>query len=176
MKFKKLLAVVGSVVVAGSILAACSETTVEKKESGSKTEETASDSKSETTEDKTFKVGDTVSVNDVDITITKAEFTSPEQYTPAEKGKVLTLEVTAKNGSSEQQFVDNTDFAVYDENGVKVEDYYGYDQMAISDNINKGRQLNGKLYYDVPEQGSYELVYTPSFSWDGKEVKWNIEL
>jgi hypothetical protein len=171
MRFKKVLAVVGSVAVAGSILSACGETEV-KQTNGSSDQAKQEQKK----EDTVYKVGDTVSVNGVELTIDSADFTGANDYSPAENGKVLTLEVTAKNTTDSQQFVDNTEFAVYDKDGNKAGDYYGYDQLAISDNVNAGKQLQGKLYFDVPEQESYELIYTPSFSFDGKEVKFNIDV
>ena len=63
---------------------------------------------------------------------------------------------------------------MYDADGNKMQEYYGYDEMAISDDINKGKKLSGKLYYDVPKGTSYELIYTPTFSLDNKEIKFNI--
>lgn len=169
---KKFLALIGAVVIGGALLSACGETEV-KDVSDKPKEEAKADKKEKA---KVYGVGDTVSVDGVEITINKAEFTNPNEYTQAKNGKVLTLDVTAKNTNDDQAFVDNTEFAVYDADGNKAEDYFGYDEMPISDNVNAGKQLQGKLYFDVAEQDSYELIYTPSFTMDSKEVKFNIKL
>mgnify|MGYP006316450011 FL=1 len=57
-----------------------------------------------------------------------------------------------------------------------MEDYYGYDEMAISDNVNAGKQLQGKLYFDVKEQETFELIYTPTFTMDSKEIIFDINV
>ncbi|MCY8668823.1 DUF4352 domain-containing protein [Bacillus haynesii] len=169
---KKFLALLGAVVVGGAVLSACGETEV-KDVSGDKKEEAKEEKKDE---NKVYGVGDTVSVDGMEITIKSAKFTDPTQYTKAKNGKVLTLEVTAKNSNDEQAFIDNSEFAVYDKDGNKVDDYFGYDEIAISGNVNAGKQMQGKVYFDVPEQDSYELLYTPSFSMDSKEVKFDIKV
>lgn len=169
MKAKKItLGTAGIILGASLLLGACS-TEVEEVSKGSepKTEQKAEQ------KDKVFAVGDTVKVNGLEITITNASFTEPNQYTPANKGKVLTLEV-ATNNTGDSAFIDSSDFNLYDAEGNQLEQYFGYDEMAISGDINKGKKLSGKLYFDVPESASYELIYVPTFSMDNKEIKWNI--
>ncbi|MEH7117252.1 DUF4352 domain-containing protein [Neobacillus vireti] len=170
MKAKKLLGVVVGMMVIGGALTACGETQVEKVDTKKVAEQPAKKA-----EDKVFAVGDTVKVNGLEVTITKASFTQPNQYTQAEKGKVLTLDMTAKN-TGESAFIDNTEFNLYDAQGNQLKEYFGYDEMAISGDVNKGKQLTGKLYFDVPQADSYELIYKPSFTLDNKEIKWNIKV
>ncbi|MED4616809.1 DUF4352 domain-containing protein [Priestia megaterium] len=166
---KKVLTGLGIVALAGGILAGCS-TSVEEvsKDSGAKQETT------QKSEDKTYSVGDTVKVNGLEVTITKASYTSPSEYTPANKGKVLTLEV-ATNNTGDSAFIDNTEFNLYDKEGNQLEQYFGYDELAISGDVNKGKKLSGKLFFDVPESDSYELIYKPSISFDDKEIKFEIK-
>ncbi len=172
---KKFLSIICSLIIFGGILTGCGETEVQDvTDAADPPAEPKQEENEETVEDKVYKIGETVSVNGMEITINSAKFTEPGEYTEATNGKVITLEVTAKNSNDEQAFIDNTEFAVYDSEGNKMEDYYGYDEMAISDNINAGKQLQGKLYFDVKEQQSHEMIYTPSFSLDSKEVKFEI--
>jgi hypothetical protein len=129
--------------------------------------------KEEPKKDQVYKVGDTIQVGDLQITITKASFTNPAEYSPAKKGKVLTLELATEN-KGESAFIDSSDFNIYDKEGNQLDDYYGYNDMAISGDLNKGKKMSGKLYYDVPEADSYELIYEPTFSWSDEEYKFNI--
>ncbi|MGE7624820.1 DUF4352 domain-containing protein [Viridibacillus sp. NPDC096237] len=166
MKKKWLLAPMAAVL----LLAACGETEVEKVSNGSKTE-AKSNKKAEV-----FKVGDTIKVNGVEITIKKAQFTKPAQYSEAKNGSVLTLDVALKNTNEESAFIDNTEFQLYDKGDNQMEDYFGYDDLAISKDINAGKKASGKLYFDVKKSKSYELVYEPTFTLDSKEIKWNIKV
>lgn len=125
-------------------------------------------------EDKVYQVGDVIKINGVELSIVSAKFTNPQQYVEPKKGKVLTLEVEAVNNSDTQAFIDNTEFNLYDKEGNSLEQYYGYDELAISGDINKGKKLTGKLYFDVPALEAYELIYTPTFSAEGTEIKFNI--
>ena len=173
---KKLLKIAGiilGVLFVGFIVLAMIATTdevVEVKTDGSnkKVEE------EQKPEDKVYKVGDVIKVNGVELSIVSAKFTTPQQYVEPEKGKVLTLEVEVVNNSETKAFIDNTEFNLYDKEGNSLEQYYGYDDLAISGDINKGKKLTGKLYFDVPALEAYELIYTPTFSTEGTEIKFNI--
>lgn len=160
------------------LLGACGETTVEKVETDTSSEEVAAEE--EATEEEAapefYKVGDTVSVDGVNLTITSASFTDPAEYSEVENDKVLTLEVAVENTNDTSSLVDSTDFSLYDAEGNQMSDYYSYDEMPISTDLNAGKKAKGKLYFDVTEGTTYELIYVPFFSLDGKEVKWNIEV
>lgn len=123
---------------------------------------------------KVYKVGETVNVGGLEIQITSAKYTKPNQYTPAKNGKVLTLELATSNTTNQQILVDSTSFNLYDKDGNKLEPYFGYDELAISGNVNAGKKQNGKLYFDVKEGEKFELVYVPLISFDQKEVKFEI--
>ncbi|MGF9979531.1 DUF4352 domain-containing protein [Viridibacillus arvi] len=169
MKKKWLLAPMAAVL----LLTACGETEIEKVDTAkSVTKKDAAAKK----KDEVFKVGDTVKVNGVEITINKAEFTKPAQYSEAKNGSVLTLDVALKNTNEDSAFVDNTEFQLYDKGDNQMEDYFGYDDLAISKDLNAGKKATGKLYFDVKKGKSYELIYEPTFTLDNKEIKWNIKV
>ncbi|MCM3639657.1 DUF4352 domain-containing protein [Priestia aryabhattai] len=174
MKAKKVFFGIGAVVLAGGILAGCSDS-VEDVSSSKPAKQEAKKESTQDAKDKTYNVGDTVKVNGLSVTITKASYTPAQEYTPAEKGKVLTLEVATENGGDDSAFIDNTEFNIYDKGGNQLEQYFGYDDLAISGDVNKGKKLSGKLYFDVPEAESYELIYKPTFAVDNTEIKFNIK-
>lgn len=128
-------------------------------------------------EDKVYKVGDVVSVNGFEVTITKAEFTEPAEYSEPSNGKVLTLTIDAVNNTNDKQMIDNTEFNLYDPEGNALEQYYGYDDVALSGTVNKGKKISGKVYYDVVDSKAFELIYTPSFSFSGDtDITFNLEV
>lgn len=169
MKAKNLILSAGLVLGLSVALVGCSDTVEEVGTTDvGATEETTTE-----TENKVYSVGDTVSVNGLDIAITEASFTEPDQYTEATNGKVLTLEISAVNNSDSVQSIFSGDFNVYDSKGNGYEEYYGYDESSIYADLNKGKQAKGMAYYDVAEDTTYEVIYT---TWLGTEVKFNIEM
>lgn len=126
-------------------------------ETAQKAEPVAAESKQPTY----YAIGDIVKVGDMEVTITKAEFTKPAQYGEPDKGSVLTLDLKVENKGSTSQFVDNSDFNIYDPEGEKMETYHSYDAFPISGDINGGRKMSGQLFYDVSKSDKYELVFQP---------------
>jgi Domain of unknown function (DUF4352) len=131
------------------------------------------DKQKEEMTNKVWKVGETISINGLEITITSAKYTPPAEYSEPEKGKIITLEVIAKNNSEENVYVDNTEFTISDAEGNMHEQYYGYD-YNFSNEVKVGKQYSGKIAFDVPESDYYEIYYEPSFSWDNGEIKFKV--
>jgi hypothetical protein len=176
MKKKNLILGVAGTIVAGVIaLSACSDT-VQQTGSSDSVKQGASakhEAKKEVKpEDKIYKVGDTVTINGLEVAITKASFTPPAQYGEPEKGKVLTLEIHGVNKSDSQQNIYDGDFNVYDSKGNHYDEYFSYDKAPISADLNKGKQVTGKVSYDVAKDTKYEVVYTTFL---GTEIKFDIE-
>ncbi|WP_439197250.1 DUF4352 domain-containing protein [Bacillus velezensis] len=163
------LSVFGIALLAGGILTGCSED-----EAGSSTQKASAETKKEAKK-KQYNIGDTISAEGLKIKLSKASYTSPAEFADASKGKVLTIELNVENNSNDSALIDNTDFNLYDKDGNQLDEYFGYDDLAISGDINKGKKKSGKLYYDVPKADSYELIYKPSFSWGDKEYKINVK-
>ncbi|WP_214811353.1 DUF4352 domain-containing protein [Exiguobacterium sp. s127] len=118
---------------------------------------------------KEFKLGDTVKVGDIQLTISQAQNQSPDQYSETKNNNVVVFDITAVNKGTDSAYIDNTEFDLYI-NDEKVESYYGSDEMAISDDLNKGKTLKGKIFFDAPKGQQLELIYKPSFSWNDNEV------
>lgn len=128
------------------------------------------DSKSADKEEapKEFKLGETVKVGDVQLTVSQAQNQSPDQYSETKNNNVIVFDITAVNKGTDSAFIDDTEFNLYI-NDEKVESYYG-DEMGISGDLNKGKTLKGQIFFDAPKGQQLELIYEPSFSWNDTEV------
>lgn len=146
------------------LLTACNQTSVEKV-SG---EERNSSSKEET-----YQLGDTLKIDEVIVTITEAKHTDPIQFTKSKKGKIVTIDVDVRNNSKDSIFIDRHDFALISK-GEKAVGYHGYEELPLSEEVNRGEQADGKLYFDVEPSESYELVYKPNFTADQTEIHFDI--
>ncbi|MFD1040483.1 hypothetical protein ACFQ3N_19075 [Virgibacillus byunsanensis] len=72
--------------------------------------EEPSEEESVEAEDKVYGTGKTVSIDGMEITIDRASCGEQGEYTPAENGNVLRLEVSFHNASAESGFIDDTEF------------------------------------------------------------------
>ncbi|WP_397538488.1 DUF4352 domain-containing protein [Rummeliibacillus pycnus] len=170
---KKKLRYIAPMILA-LFLSACGDTKVKKEEADSSTKTEQKAEKKEKKKNKTYKVGETVKVNDVKITITKAKIVKPDKNIKPQNGKVLQLNITVKNSSKNKVYVDSSHFTLL-KGGKSQDEYYG-GKTPISGDINKGEKLSGIIKYDVSKKGTYKLIYTPTFSLDHKEIKWKIDV
>lgn len=163
-----VILVIGAVATAGS----GDDGSDEPKKVAENQQEKKSEEKKE--ENKIFKVGDTVDLNGIQITLKSAKFVNPAEYAEPEKGKIIMIEFTAKNNKDEDILVDNTEFTISDADGNMYEQYFGFDDTVFTSEIKKGKQFTGKVAFDVPESSKYEIYYEPSFSWDSGEIVFEV--
>lgn len=181
-KFLKWAAiiVVGLFVLALIIPTDDTETSSSTTSEGQKVDEVAADEESTEEEalptDQVFKVGDVVDLNGRVVTIKSAKFVPASEYSPAENGKILEIEVNIVNNKDEQVFVSSGEFNLYNTEGLDQTTYYSTDRPMLDATLNKGKQANGFLVFDVTEGTNYELIYTPNFSWTNEKITWDIQV
>lgn len=175
---KKFLYGIIGIIALMVAIAACSDSSTEKVDNVEKKEETRSTPKEEPKEkldDKIFNVGDTVGLNTgAEFTIVSAEHIDGNEYVKPEKGKVLKLHVKVVNNGTQQVGVYIGMFNLYDANGSQFKEYFG-EGSPLSGDLNKGKQVEGDIWYDVDGSGKYELVLKPNSAQE-LEIKFNIQL
>lgn len=124
-----------------------------------------------------FNPDEAVSVDGIEITLNEITWGEETEYSESDNGHLVRIDLTIKNNSDENEFVDEIDFDLYDAEGNKLDAYYGNDDANMfGSEIKKDKQLNGILEYDASESDSYELYYEPSFSFkEDTEIIWLIE-
>ncbi|MGX8237772.1 DUF4352 domain-containing protein [Exiguobacterium undae] len=118
---------------------------------------------------KNFAFGDTLKVGDIQLTVSKAQNQSPDQYIDTKNNNVVVFDVTAVNTGTNSVFISSGEFNLYI-NDEKTEEYFGSEDTPISGDLNKGKTLKGKIFFDAPKGQNLELIYKPSFSWSDNEV------
>lgn len=147
------------------LLTACSQTFVEKVGGEERSNSTKTD--------EAYQLGDTLKIDDVIVKITDAKQTDPIQFTKSKKGKIVTIDVDVRNNSEDSIFIDRHDFDLISK-GEKAIGYHGYEELPLSEEVNREEQADGKLYFDVKPADSYELVYKPNFTADQTEIHFDI--
>src|SRR5699024_7357177 len=124
-----------------------------------------------------YEPEETVAVDGIEITLNEITWGEEEEFVESDNGNLIRIDLTIKNNSDDNEFVDDIDFDLYDEEGNKLDTYFGNDDANMfGSEIKKGKQLNGILEYDAPESDSYELYYEPSFSFtENNEIIWLVE-
>jgi hypothetical protein len=117
-----------------------------------------------TTTPESFTEGDTVKIDGVEYTLVNAKFVKANQYVEAKNGKVIQIDVKAKNSSDTQKYVSSIDFNVSDSEGNMAESYYGLDNKGFDGDVLAGKALSGNLAFDVKDSASYEITLKPSFT------------
>lgn len=166
--YKKL----GTIALTGALafsLAACGETEVKEvsKNDAPKQEQ----KKEDKTASKVYKTGETVEVNGLQITFNSAKFVEANEYSKAEKGKVLEIDFSAKNNGKKDAYIGTEELKIADANGNQFKEYVGADNAFMNENVAPGNQITGKMYFDVAESDKYTGTYKPNFTFDEKSVK-----
>jgi hypothetical protein len=174
----------GISVLAVGVLAACSEQKVEKSGTSqavkSKTGETKEAAAPAPEEKKAAiaKVGETLNVDGVKITITSIEKFSGtiNQFEPLKQDHAVKIGVIVENDTAAQVFVDSMEFKLYDKDGFEVSSALPSDETALSGEIPGGKKVQGAIYFDVPKQdgSTWELQYESMASLGGDAAKWEM--
>ncbi|PTH58818.1 DUF4352 domain-containing protein, partial [Staphylococcus arlettae] len=119
------------------VLAGCG-TSGQESEKEEKSNEKSSSKTQATSKMKTFKIGQIVDADGVDVKVTKIEYVNDfDEYSAPENGKALKVHLKFKNNNEDQVLMDSTDFT------MKV-DNENYEQWFGTDDIHDGfsHQLN----------------------------------
>lgn len=173
--YKKL----GTIALTGALafsLAACGETEVKEVSKDNAPKQEEKKDKKETTENKVYKVGDTIEVNGLQLTFSSVKFVEPNEYIKPEKGKVLEIAFNAKNNGKKDVFFGTSELKIADAQGNQFKEYFGGENTFVTENIAPGNQITNKMLYDVPEGDKFFGTFKPTFTFDEKSVKFEFDV
>lgn len=178
-ELKKFLLMLLMLVLVGGVLVACGSDVEQVNSSDTKETETdkekpKEENKEEKPEDKIYKIGDTIKVDGLEVTLSSVKFVAPAEYSPSENGKVVVAEITAKNAGETDSLIDNIDFTIADTEGNQYSEYYGFDDAIFTHDLKPGNQVKGKVAFDVAETDKYIIYYEPSLSFDPVTIKFEV--
>ena len=133
--------------------------------------------KAATNSEEVYKIGEPIGIDGMEIVINKAYYGQVAQYSHSNNGKILRLEGTVKNINNDYVYLDSTEFQLYADD-KRADMYFGNDgPNMFGGEVKTGKSIDFVLEYDVQEMDSYEIYYTPSFTFlDGLEIKWDISI
>lgn len=112
----------------------------------------------------TFKLGDTVAADGFEMTVANKTDNKPTEYQDTTHGNIVSFDVEFKNLQDQKAFFSASDFNLYVDGELMEQSFLDSD-FGIQGDVNAGRSLKGKVYFDAPAGGDIELLYEPSFSW-----------
>ena len=126
---------------------------------------------------KSYKLGETVKKDGVEVTVTSVEYasTSNEFAEVPKNGKAIKVNFKMKNNNDNQVLFDDTDFTAK-VNNKNYEEWYGSgdDHDGFSHQLNKGNTGTGYIYYDVPDTNKYTIEMDATPNYDNIKAKWII--
>lgn len=158
------------------VLAGCG-TSGQESEKEEKSNEKSSSKAQATSKMKTFKIGQIVDTDGVDVKVTKIEYVNDfDEYSAPENGKALKVHLKFKNNNEDQVLMDSTDFTMKVDN-ENYEQWFGTDDIhdGFSHQLNKGNTGSGYITYDVPDSEQYTLEMEASPKFDNVKAKWQIK-
>lgn len=126
---------------------------------------------------KTFKVGDTFSVDDLQLTINNLADVEPNEFIkPKDGNKFIVVNITFENKGTRDKFVNSTDFKVLGPDGTQ---YSFSGEAAVASNMEfkieslmPGAKVTGSAFFEIPkDQTGFKMYFKPSFSLDNTSVE-----
>lgn len=157
---KKLI--VPMIVVMG-ILAGCGESTVEKVEGTGQEQEAKQEQKQK---QETFKVGDTVKFDGLNVTLSKVRESKGDEFMDPQNDKFLVIQLEIENTTDKAQTVSSMlQMNLVDKEGVSM-DYSitGDEKGKLDGEIGPGRKMKGEIAFDVTESEYYEFIFEDPFT------------
>lgn len=123
------------------------------------------------------KVGETLSINGVNITVTGVKRFNGRinQFQPLTNDHAIQVDVIVENTTKEVVYVDSNEFTLYDTQDFEVPQALPGDVQPLSAEIPPGKKVKGSIFFDVAnEQGIRELHYTSMASFSGESAIWEL--
>lgn len=169
---KKVFTTISGLVLAAAVFAGCSESTIEKVEPVTETEQTET-AAPEVAETKELKIGETVDVNGLQIKLNSVKkVMGTNEYDQPSNGMYLVLDVVVENVSAESANISSMlNFTLMDAEGYS-QDLTIMPELkgSLDGEIGSGRKLAGQIGFDVAESGYYEFIYEEVFA--GGQAIW----
>jgi hypothetical protein len=191
MKMKKLLALISA---SAFLLAACDDvdtpaddddsaaveedTEAEATESEEAEEEADTEGETAGTDDEVedepeeselLSIGESITIDDITMTITNAEFTDERnQFEEADPENVIAIYYTLENGTDDD-YGYGMDFDVYVD-GSQADTYPNDNSMG---SVSSGRSTDGVAHYAVNGE-TIEVEWEPLFSFSGEKGIWDV--
>lgn len=132
---------------------------------------------SETTEEETFKVGDTASIEGYEIKVNSVEYQDGSEYNqPAEGKKFVIINITITNNTDEKQSFNPLDYSL-NEDGVSSSTGFTYAdgvESLSSGDLDKGASVTGNLVGEANPDSKLKLRYEGNFFSSDHEVDFEL--
>lgn len=182
MEMKKLLALISA---SAFLLAACDDvdtptddedsaaveddTEADASESEEVEEDADADEEEEAEESELLSIGESITIDDITMTITNAEFTDERnQFEEDEPENVIAIYYTLEN-DTDDDYGYGMDFDVYVD-GSQADTYPNDNSMG---SVSSGRSTDGVAHYAVNGE-TIEVEWEPLFSFSGEKGIWDV--
>lgn len=125
----------------------------------------------------TFVVKETFTSDDVVINfISAGDYDTDNEFMqPADGNKYVYAEFEITNPSDYDLSIGSWSFACYADDYACEEAYFDDDDLTAYDSISPGKKINGKIYYEVPEDSNSIILEYEADIWEEKKITFVIK-
>lgn len=157
----KKLVVIVSILVLAMGLAACSSGNGSTGSTGTSSGSSSSGDGQTAQSDTALGVGDTVTVDDIQLTLTSVSLTDERnQFADTDPAYVVKIEYTIVNNST-SDYPFGLDLDVYGPDGKKADTYPNENSMG---SLASGKATDCVVHYGINDLGKIEIQFSPLFS------------
>ncbi|EJV58238.1 DUF4352 domain-containing protein [Bacillus cereus] len=143
-------------------LSACTET------------KNSDESKQEDVQDKVYKIGETVDVDGLQVTLDSVQLGYPDYTTDKKKDDILGIVFTVKNNSKKEIPFAFYEFEITDKKGTRFKEYNNYDSF-ISKKLAPDEKIQDIMLFDVAKENTYIATYRPEFTHENRTIKFELK-
>ncbi|AFU16465.1 DUF4352 domain-containing protein [Bacillus toyonensis] len=142
-------------------LSACTET------------ENSNESKQENVQEKIYKIGETVDVDGLQVTLDSVQLGYPDYTIDKKKDDILGIVFTVKNNSKKEIPFAFYEFEITNKKGTKFKEYK-YDSF-ISKKVAPDEKIQDIMRFDVDKENTYIATYRPEFTRENRTIKFELK-
>ncbi|SNX53638.1 DUF4352 domain-containing protein [Thermoanaerobacterium sp. RBIITD] len=158
-------------------IAGCTETIPEKQTTTptnqSSETKTGNQTKQEAKKPEIFKIGDTVKMDKLNITVNGVRYSNGSDFLKPEDGKVYAIvDATIENIDSKAQTVSSMlMFKLADSDGYNYNSTIGDTKAQLDGEVGAGRKMRGEVAFEIPKDAKgLEFIFEPNAFGTGQAI------
>ncbi|KAB2393552.1 hypothetical protein CN345_09075 [Bacillus thuringiensis] len=134
----------------------------------------SNESKQEDVQDKVYKIGETVDVDGLQVTIDSVELGYPDYDEDKKKEEILGVILKVENNSKKEIPFAFYEFEITDKKGTRFKEYNNPDSF-ISKKLAPDEKIQDIMLFDVAKENTYIATYRPEFTHENRTIKFELK-
>ncbi|AEA13997.1 MULTISPECIES: DUF4352 domain-containing protein [Bacillus] len=134
----------------------------------------SNESKQEDVQDKVYKIGETVDVDGLQVTIDSVKLGYLDYDEDKKKEEILGVIFKVENNSKKEIPFAFYEFEITDKKGTRFKEYNNPDSF-ISKKLAPDEKIQDIMLFDVAKENTYIATYRPEFTRENRTIKFELK-